>query len=93
MSDNSLMWVYFNVPEARYLEYMSANLDQHKDDLKIELVLANGNKFDQPGKLGAIGANFNNETGNIRFPRGLSEPGPPAASWPDRHRVDQPGAE
>src|SRR5262245_4158090 len=24
LSDNSLMWVYFNVPEARYLEYMAA---------------------------------------------------------------------
>ena len=22
LSDNSVMWVYFNVPEARYLEYM-----------------------------------------------------------------------
>ena len=33
LSDNSRMWVYFNVPEARYLEYM-ANLNQHHD-LKI----------------------------------------------------------
>ena len=23
LSDNSLMWVYFNVPEAQYLEYMA----------------------------------------------------------------------
>ena len=65
--DNSLMWVYFNVPEAGYLEFKSANLDQHKDDLKIELVLANGNKFDQPGKLGAIGADFNAGSGNVAF--------------------------
>ena len=43
LSDNSVMWVYFNVPEARYLEYM-ANLKEHKEDLKIELVLANGKK-------------------------------------------------
>ena len=66
MSDNSVMWVYFNVPEARYLEYM-ANLKQHKEDLKIELMLANGNKFDQIGKIGAIEADFNNENGNIPF--------------------------
>ena len=66
MSDNSVMWVYFNVPEARYLEYM-ANLKQRKDDLKIELMLANGNKFDQIGKIGAIEADFNNENGNIPF--------------------------
>ena len=66
LSDNSLMWVYFNVPEARYLEYM-ADLDKNKDDLQIELVLANGNKFQHTGKIGAIEADFNNQTGNIPF--------------------------
>ena len=66
LSDNSVMWVYFNVPEARYLEYMT-ELSQHKDDLKIELMLANGKKFSQTGKIGAIEADFNNETGNIKF--------------------------
>src|SRR5436305_15190815 len=50
LSDNSVMWVYFNVPEARYLEYM-ANLTRNKEDLKIELVLANGERLDQPGKI------------------------------------------
>jgi membrane fusion protein (multidrug efflux system) len=65
MSDNSVMWVYFNVPEARYLEYMT-NL-KHRENLKIELMLANGNKFDQIGKIGAIEADFNNENGNIPF--------------------------
>src|SRR4029077_16609590 len=66
LSDNSVMWVYFNVPEARYFEYM-ADLKQKKDDLQIGLVLANGEKFDQIGKIGAIEADFNNETGNISF--------------------------
>jgi membrane fusion protein, multidrug efflux system len=66
LSDNSVMWVYFNVPEARYLEYM-AELNQHKGDMKIKLVLANGEEFDQPGNIGAIEADFNNETGNIPF--------------------------
>jgi membrane fusion protein (multidrug efflux system) len=66
LSDNSVMWVYFNVPEARYLEYM-ADLNRNKQDPQIELVLANGNKFEQVGKIGAIEAEFNNETGNIPF--------------------------
>ena len=66
LSDNSVMWVYFNVPEASYLEYM-ADLNQNKDDLKIELKLANGSKFGQFGKIGAIEADFNNQTGNIPF--------------------------
>ena len=60
------MWVYFNVPEARYLEYM-ADADWDRDGQKIELVLANGSKFPQTGKIGAIEANFNSETGNIPF--------------------------
>ncbi len=66
LSDNSVMWVYFNVPEARYLEYM-ANLKKDKEDLKIELMLANGSKFDQLGKIGAIEADFNNTTGTVMF--------------------------
>src|SRR4029079_17449584 len=51
LSDNNVMWVYFNVPEARYLEY-KADLAKQKDDgdLHIELVLANANKFEQTGK-------------------------------------------
>lgn len=69
LSDNSVMWVYFNVPEARYLEY-KAEMDQRKgasDESQIELILANSSKFGQPGKIGAIEAEFNNETGNIAF--------------------------
>jgi membrane fusion protein (multidrug efflux system) len=88
LSDNNVMWVYFNVPEARYLEYM-AGIGQDDDDdaddddddaedddneadvqvkdLQIELVLANGNKFEQPGAISAIEGEFNNETGNIAF--------------------------
>jgi len=66
LSDNSLMWVYFNVPEKRYLEYMT-DLHDDKADQQIELVLANGNKFPYTGKIGAIEAKFNNQTGNIPF--------------------------
>jgi membrane fusion protein (multidrug efflux system) len=65
-SDNSLMWVYFNVPEASYLEYMTDGI-QHREDLKIGLMLANGKRFSQVGKIGAIEADFNNQTGNIPF--------------------------
>ena len=72
LSDNSLMWVYFNVPEARYLEY-KAELDKAAKDgnaeahLQIELRLANFKTFPQHGKIGAIEADFNNTTGNIAF--------------------------
>jgi membrane fusion protein (multidrug efflux system) len=64
LSDNEVMWVYFNVPESRYLEY-KAGLDQ--EELDVQLRLANGEVFPFPGKIGAIEADFNNETGNIAF--------------------------
>jgi membrane fusion protein (multidrug efflux system) len=65
LSDNSVMWVYFNVPEKQYLEYMAAR-KQHEEE-KIELLLADGNKFPHPGKIGTIEAQFNNENGNLAF--------------------------
>ena len=64
--DNSVMRVYFNMPEKQYLEYM-AGLGQGKDDPEIELILADHSKFPQAGKIGAILATFDNETGNIAF--------------------------
>jgi len=73
LSDNSMMWVYFNVPESGYLEYKS-ELSKHSDDLTIDLVLANGEKFPHVGKIGAIEADFNNETGNIAFRADFSNP-------------------
>ena len=66
LSDNTLMWVYFNVTEKRYLEYM-AETGQNKQSPEIVLMLANHSKFPQIGKIGAIESNFNNETGNIAF--------------------------
>jgi membrane fusion protein, multidrug efflux system len=79
LSDNTVMWVYFNVPEKRYLEYM-AELGQNKQSPDIELVLANQSKFPYTGKLdpvhniGAIEAQFNNETGNIAFRADFENP-------------------
>ncbi|MBP3955194.1 efflux RND transporter periplasmic adaptor subunit [Gemmata sp. G18] len=74
LSDNSVMWVYFNVPEARYLDYkMHQGKSQENGQLKlldsrIELVLADGSKFDQSaGDTVTIEGKFNNETGNIPF--------------------------
>lgn len=65
LSDNSKMWVYFNVPEAEYLDYiMSADKDVKK---KVGLLLANNKRFNQEGIVETIEGEFNNETGNIAF--------------------------
>lgn len=75
LSDNSKMWVYFNVPEAEYLNY---KLHAKKDSLmRVELLMANNQRFEYPGVVEAIEADFNNESGNIAFratfpnPKGL----------------------
>ncbi len=75
LSDNSKMWVYYNVPESEYLDYKAKAADNSK--MKVNLIMANGQKFDYPGVVETIEADFNNETGNIAFratfpnPKGL----------------------
>ncbi|SKC65263.1 efflux RND transporter periplasmic adaptor subunit [Ohtaekwangia koreensis] len=65
LSDNSKMWVYFNVPEAEYLEYKAK---EKKDNmLKVNLLMANHELFKYSGVVETIEADFNNETGNIAF--------------------------
>ncbi|MCA9622467.1 MAG: efflux RND transporter periplasmic adaptor subunit [Myxococcales bacterium] len=73
LSDNQVMWVYFNVPEARYLDYR-ARMKEDEAGMKIQLQLANGDIFPQEGKIGAIEADFNNETGNIPFRADFDNP-------------------
>ena len=66
LSDNSVMWVYFNVPEKRYLEYM-AEVGDNRQSPNIELRLENLNKFPKTGKIGAVEAQVNNGAVNIAF--------------------------
>lgn len=76
ISDNSKMWVYFNVPEAEYLNYKKS-AEANKNMLNVKLLMANNEFFDYPGIVQTIEADFNNETGNIAFratfpnPKGL----------------------
>ncbi len=65
LSDNHEMWVYFNVPEAEYLNY-KANV-QTENLLKVNLLMANNELFKYSGEVKTIEADFNNETGNIAF--------------------------
>ncbi len=75
LSDNSQMWVYFNVPEAEYLTY-KANA-KRDSIMQVSLRMADNEMFEYPGLVKAIEADFNNETGNIAFratfpnPKGL----------------------
>ncbi|MXS70072.1 efflux RND transporter periplasmic adaptor subunit [Flavobacteriaceae bacterium W22] len=75
LSDNSKMWVYFNVPEAEYLNQMSDR--KTNDPLHVRLRMANGKEFPQDGIVETIESDFDNETGNIAYratfpnPKGL----------------------
>ena len=64
LSDNSTIWAYFKVSERHI--WNSWPTESRRID-GFELVLANGVKFPQPGKFGAIQAQFANPTGNIAF--------------------------
>ncbi|ADV47891.1 efflux transporter, RND family, MFP subunit [Cellulophaga algicola DSM 14237] len=65
LSDNSKMWVYFNVPESEYLDYITS---KDKDVKKsVGLLMANNKVFNQTGIVETIEADFNNQTGNIAF--------------------------
>lgn len=65
LSDISKVWVYFNVPESEYLDYKTHKVSQ--PPVKVKLKMANGQTFDQEGKIETIEADFDNKTGNIEF--------------------------
>jgi membrane fusion protein (multidrug efflux system) len=76
LSDNAVMWVYFNVPEADYLRFKSirgASDSQSPRTLDlagstIQLRLANGQIFNKnAGTTLTVESEFNRETGNIEF--------------------------
>ncbi|MDF3027394.1 MAG: efflux transporter, family, subunit [Fluviicola sp.] len=65
LSDNSKLWVYFNVPEAEYLNFKTVS---QSDNMKnVRLLMANNELYEYPGVVETIEADFNNETGNIAF--------------------------
>ena len=66
LTDNSYMWVYFNVSESEYLNYIS-NHDIAKEKRRVRLKLADGNFFSNTGVVQTIEADFNNQTGTIAF--------------------------
>lgn len=76
LSDNAVMWVYFNVPEADYLRFKSlrgvSNAGSPRTlDLSgatIQIRMANGQLFDKNASTTVtVESEFNRETGNIEF--------------------------
>lgn len=65
LSDNHEMWVYFNVPEAEYLQHK--RIGMQVNSMQVRLVMADGSIYSHPGVVTAIEADFNNETGTIAY--------------------------
>ncbi len=72
LSDNSKMWVYFNVAEAEYLDFIQKVKSKEKQ--KVLLLMANKEIFSSSGYVETIEADFNNETGNIAFRAAFQNP-------------------
>lgn len=66
LSDNSTLWVYFNVSERDYLNYMQLKKNEG-EKAEVKLILANGKPFEHTGKIDTIEADFDAETGNVAF--------------------------
>lgn len=87
LSDNSQMWVYFNVPEASYLEYKRAGINDAQR--KVRLEMADHSAYPIEGAITAVEADFDNQTGNIAYratfpnPDGLLRHGQTGKIWVD----------
>lgn len=65
LSDNSRMFVYFNVSEPEYLDYKTNTGDRNGQ--AVSLLLANNTRFKHTGRIETIEGEFDPETGNIAF--------------------------
>lgn len=73
LSDISQLWVYFNVSERDYLNYM--NLKKNTSDGSVvSLNLANGQAYAHLGKIDTIEADFDKDTGNVAFRASFPNP-------------------
>lgn len=72
LSDNSTMWVYFNVAESEYLRFQAESSRNIRRPVRLQL--ANGELFDQVGRIETIEADFDHETGTIAFRAAFPNP-------------------
>ena len=72
LSDTHRLWVYLNVPEAQYLDYMK---NRRKGvSQKVQLELANKEIYPEPGTIETIQSDFNSTSGNIAFRASFNNP-------------------
>ena len=72
LSDTHRLWVYFNVPEAQYLNYMKNR--RNGVSQKVQLELANKEIYPETGTIEVIQSDFNSTSGNVAFRASFNNP-------------------
>ncbi len=72
LSDTHRLWVYFNVPEAQYLDYMQRRGKGVSQSVQLEL--ANHEIYPETGTIETIQSDFNSTSGNVSFRASFSNP-------------------
>ncbi|MBS1774689.1 MAG: efflux RND transporter periplasmic adaptor subunit [Bacteroidetes bacterium] len=67
VSDISSVFAYFNISENEYLEYLREKKDGQTANEQVELILADGGKYEFAGKLETVASEFQENTGSIAF--------------------------
>ena len=68
VSDVSSVYVYFNVSEGEYLEYVKTNgNDTTQSQRKVRLILADGSPYPHEGAIETMDGEFTASTGSIAF--------------------------
>jgi membrane fusion protein (multidrug efflux system) len=72
LSDTHRLWVYFNVPEALYLDYMEKRRKGASPNIQLEL--ANKEIYPETGTIEVVESDFNSTSGNIAFRASFNNP-------------------
>jgi membrane fusion protein (multidrug efflux system) len=72
VSEIGEVYAYFSMNEAEYLDFLSATdgkniREKIKNMPQVELILANGETFDEKGKVETVTGQINPQTGTIQF--------------------------
>lgn len=68
VSDISSVFIYFNISENEYLEYLrqKPHLKNHEEN-EVQLILADGKTYEHFGKIETVVSEFEGNTGSIAF--------------------------
>ena len=72
ISDNHEVYAYFNISENEYLHYRKETAK--KRDNIVQLLLADGSVYNQPGKIETVEGEFDEGTGSIAIRARFSNP-------------------